>query len=167
MNPWLDPGVDGRNLRVEDFPTFLLWRLANVAKSNVTKKYLERFKLNLPEWRLLAMVTMYSPMPFGEVTARSSMDKGQVSRTLHTISARGLVFVQPVGGKKSRNSSTSPRIEVSVTAKGKALHRRIVPVAQYHQMKLLTLMTERERQVYYTVTRRLLDAIIKLDFDQG
>ena len=60
-------------------------RLSNALRTNLTKAYLEDFELSLPEWRLLALVARFSPLRFSEVTARSGMDKGQVSRTLRVV----------------------------------------------------------------------------------
>ena len=165
--PWLDPGPEGENLSVEDFPTFILLRLANAAKVHLTRRYLDQFEMSLPEWRLLALVARYSPLPFGEVALRSSMDKGQVSRTLQIIRRRGLVRINAVNaGKRLRKGSAAPRIEVFVTPKGRALCQKIVPVARKHQMRLLALLSLKERQTFYTVARRMMEQMPQLPDDQ-
>src|SRR5437868_15432122 len=81
--PWAPLPRNGSNLHVEDFLTLRLTRLSNALRTNLTKPYLEELELSLPEWRLLALVTRFSPLRFSELTNRSSMDKGEVRRTLH------------------------------------------------------------------------------------
>ena len=165
--PWLEPGPLGENLRVEDFPTFILLRLANSAKVHLTRRYLDQFGISLPEWRLLALTARFSPLPFGEVALRSSMDKGQVSRTLQIIRRKGLVRINAVNAtKRPRGGTTAPRIEVFVTPKGRALCQKIVPVARKHQMRLLALMSTKERQIFYSVCRRMMEQLPLLAEDQ-
>jgi DNA-binding MarR family transcriptional regulator len=155
--PWIQPGPNGENLNVEDFPSFLIWRLANSIKSNVTGKYLVQFDMTLPEWRVLGLSARYSPCPFGDLVSRTSMDKGQLSRTLRLIEKRGLVRVSAIPadrrGERSRNAA---RMEVSITASGAELVQKIVPVARQSQMLLLSLLEEDEKRVLLRVLRRLL-----------
>jgi len=168
-NPWRDPGPGGENLEVESFPSFLILRLATLIKNNLTRRYLAPFGLSMPEWRLLGLVTRASPMPFSEVTAGSGMDKGQVGRTLHTIHSKGLVRINAVtSGSRAavrRGSGTlvAPRIEVSVTAKGRALYQRVIPAARETQLRILDMMSPDERDVLYTVARRLHEQLALID----
>lgn len=162
--PWLDPGEQGENLQIQDFPTFLIMRLANTAKSGLTRRYLDPFGISLPEWRLLALVARFSVLTFGEVTAGSSMDKGQVSRTLKAIHRKGLVKLSAFAATgKGRAAAISPRIEVTISPKGKALFQRILPIARAHQLKLINLLTQEERKVFHSVARRLLQRVPYLD----
>ena len=89
-DPWSNVG-GGSHLHIGHFLTFQLIRLANAAKSNVTRRYLADFGLSVPEWRLLAMTIRFQPVRFSELVANSSMDKGQASRTLHGMIKRGYI----------------------------------------------------------------------------
>src|SRR6202008_3476509 len=100
--PWLKLPRSGSGLNVEDFLTFRMNRLSNALRTNLTKAYLEEFELSLPEWRLLALVARFSPLRFSEVTARSGMDKGQVSRTLRVMAKRGLTKMKIIRERGSR-----------------------------------------------------------------
>jgi DNA-binding MarR family transcriptional regulator len=155
--PWLDPGDNGEKLSVEDFPSFLFWRVANSIKSHLTGRYLEPFDMTLPEWRVLGLVARLSPAPFGELVARSSMDKGQLSRTLRLIARRGFVRSVPIPlERRTRRARNAARMEVRITPKGAALCQRIVPVARETQMLLLGMMDDEEKRVMLRVLRRLL-----------
>lgn len=155
--PWLEPGPNGENLNVEDFPSFLFWRVANSIKSHLTGRYLEPFEITLPEWRVLGLVARLSPAPFGELVLRSSMDKGQLSRTLRLIARRGFVRTSAIPlDRRGRRSRNAARMEVRITAKGAALCARIVPVARQSQMVLLGMMDAEEQRVLLRVLRRML-----------
>lgn len=158
--PWLDPGDRGANLQIHDFPTFVILRLASVAKHNLTRRYLDPFGISLPEWRLLALVARHGTLLFSEVTAGSSMDKGQVSRTLKSIHRKGLVKLNALhAAERPRSSAISPRIQVVISPKGKALFNRILPEARSQQLKLIELMTPDERRVFHAVSARLLKQV--------
>jgi DNA-binding MarR family transcriptional regulator len=136
----------GSGLHVEDFITFRLTRLSNALRTNVTKRYLEEFGLSLPEWRLLALVTRFSPLRFSELTARSNMDKGQVSRTLRVMTKRGLTKMKTL----KRGSAYAEAL-----AKGKSLYKSVLPTAQRRQAEILLTMTESERVALFNTLDKL------------
>jgi DNA-binding MarR family transcriptional regulator len=156
-NPWQALSRNGTGLNVDEFLTFRLTRLSNALRTNLTKRYLEEFGLSLPEWRLLALVTRFSPLRFSELTSRSSMDKGQVSRTLRSAQAKGYVATELVTqDRRSEAGSTSiSRVVVTVTPAGREIYEKVMPVAQRYQMGLLELMNPDERRVMLDVLQRL------------
>ena len=159
-SPWENIGDSGRGLLIDQFLTFHLVRLANAAKTNVTRRYLTDFNLSVPEWRLLALAMRFAPLRFSEMVERSNMDKGQVSRTLASMAKRGYVNARPIGAKPKRNRETiSLPVIVSVTPKGRKLYESVLPVAQRHQARLLRTMSAAERKTLYTVLSRLFETV--------
>lgn len=156
---WSDPGPDGADLKVNEFLTFHLLRLSSLAKASVSRVYLEPAGLSVPEWRLLATVASYSPLPFSDITAMTTMDKGQVSRTLRSAQAKGLVATEMVSADRrppgEGGSSSISRVVVSITPAGRELHARVMPVAQRYQAGLLNLMSMEERRVLLDVLQRV------------
>jgi len=156
---WNDPGTEGDNLRINEFLTFHLLRLASVAKSSVAREYLDPAGLSVPEWRLLATVANYSPLAFADITAMTTMDKGQVSRTLRSAQGKGLVATElvPTDRRGSGESSVSSisRVIVSITPSGRALYDKVMPVAQRYQAGLIGLMNPEERRVMLDVLQRV------------
>ena len=153
--PWLDPGKSGEKLEIHDFPTFMILRLATVTKNSLSRRYLDPFGITMPEWRLLALLARFGTRLFSEVTAGSSMDKGQVSRTLKTIHRKGLVKLHALQATdRPRSSAISPRIQVVISPKGRALFNRILPVARAHQAQLISMLTPEERTVFHRVALR-------------
>jgi DNA-binding MarR family transcriptional regulator len=159
-NPWLNLTRSGTNLNVEDFLTFRITRLSNALRTNLTKPYLEEFGLSLPEWRLLALVARFAPMRFSEVTARSSMDKGQVSRTLRVMAKRGLTKMKVIRERGSRSAEVlAAPVMVSITPKGRTLYRAVLPVARKRQADMLLCLNEAERSALYATLDKLFTKI--------
>ena len=159
MNPWLALKNHGSNLNVEDFLTFKITRLSNALRTNLTKRYLEEFGLSLPEWRLLALVTRYSPLRFSEVTTRSSMDKGQVSRTLRAMTRRGLTKARVLRHRSSPAAEAlAAPVIVSITPKGRSVYQAILPVARRRQAEILLTLPEADRLALYQIVDKLFAA---------
>ena len=155
-SPWITLTRNGTNLHVEDFLTFRITRLSNALRNNLTKRYLEEFDVSLPEWRLLALITRFSPLRFSELTTRSSMDKGQVSRTLQIMTKRGWIKMKAVSQRGSRYAEAlAAPVVVSVTAKGKGLYKSILPRAQRRQADALRALSESERAALYSTLGKL------------
>jgi len=154
-NPWENVGAQGANLGVRQFLTFQVIRLANALKANVTRRYLSDFDLSVPEWRLLGMTIDFEPVRFSELVANSSMDKGQVSRTLQMLVKRGIVAARAVG----RSAEGSTPVILTVTPKGRRLYRTVLPVSQRNQARLLRMLSREERKSLYTTLNKLFDAI--------
>ena len=156
---WANPGPDGVNLKVNEFLTFHLLRLSSVAKASVARAYLEPSGLSVPEWRLLASVANYSPLPFSDITAMTTMDKGQVSRTLRSAQAKGLVETELVPAERrglgEAGSTSISRVIVSITPAGRELYARVMPVAQSYQAGILNQMSVEERRVLLDVLQRV------------
>ena len=146
----------GSHLNVEDFLTFRLTRLSNALRTNLTKPYLEHFGLSLPEWRLLALVARFAPMRFSEVTVRSGMDKGQVSRTLRVMATRGLTKTKTIKDRGARSTEAlAAPVMVSITPKGTSLYKEVLPVARKRQADMLLALSESERATLYSIIDKL------------
>ena len=154
LSPWAEPGKAGEHLSLEDFPSFLFVRLASAMQRDVTASYLSEFELNAPQWRVLAALATYSPIPFGELVKLSMSDKALVSRSVQAIAERGLATVEsdPGHGKK---------LVCSITAKGRALYQRVLPRAQAAQAKILGLLEKEERVALHAALVKLRAALDK------
>jgi DNA-binding MarR family transcriptional regulator len=153
--PWVKLSPSGSNLNVEDFLSFRVTRLSNALRTSITKRYLAEFDLSLPEWRLLALVARFAPMRFSEVTSRSRMDKGQVSRTLRAMAKRGLTKMKTLRSRGGSAEVLAAPVMVSITSKGRKLYRAILPVARKRQAEMLMTLSVRDRLELYTIVDKL------------
>ena len=163
--PWSKLSRNGTSLNIEDFLTFRLTRLANALRTNMTKPYLQEFGLSLPEWRLLALVTRFSPLRFSELTARSNMDKGQVSRTLRVMTKRGLTKMKALKRGSAYAEALAAPVVVSVTPKGKGLYKSVLPTAQRHQAEMLLTLSDSERVALFNTLEKLFAKVGAAGFE--
>lgn len=151
-SPWADPGEAGENLSLEDFPTFLFVRVAGAMQRDVTAGYLADFELNAPQWRVLAALAAYTPIPFSELVKLSNSDKALVSRSLQALAESGWAQVDadPDHGK---------RLVCSITPKGRKLYQRVLPRAQAAQAGILALLERDERMALHATLLKLRRAL--------
>lgn len=148
--PWRAPGRHGENLAVQDFPTFLLERVASLARRKITKEYLDRWHMSMPEWRVLNIVARDSPTNFSAAAQLSTMDKAQISLTLRSIAARGWIAMPPNGsGRRAARA-------ITITARGKGVIAKILPDARRAQMRLLERLSTAERRQFHALLSKVL-----------
>jgi DNA-binding MarR family transcriptional regulator len=155
---WADPGQQGSNLSVAEFPTFHLLRLASLAKGSAVRRYLDPVGMSVPEWRLLSAVAHSSPITFADIAITTTMDKGQVSRALRVAQTKGYVVVEltPTDRPSSQSGAASGnRVVVSITPAGRELYEQVMPIAQRFQAELIELMNPDERQMMLGLLQRL------------
>ncbi|GAB1477604.1 hypothetical protein MASR2M74_01460 [Paracoccaceae bacterium] len=116
-----------------DLAAFLPYQLA-VAASRVSRGFAERYKaefgLSIPEWRVLAHLAQSDAVSIREIHARVDMDKSKVSRAAARLEAQGLI-------EKRAHAEDRRLLDMRLTAKGRALIDRIVPIADAYQAEML------------------------------
>jgi DNA-binding MarR family transcriptional regulator len=75
-------------------------------------------------------------------------DKGPVSRTLAALQKRGLVAIRtdPNDGRSH---------SISLTARGRAMHDKVIVAALERERRLLSCLNQQEREVLIDLLRRL------------
>lgn len=145
---WLRPGVDGANLEVDDFLSFRVTHLSALLLRASTRRYLLKYGLSLPEWRVLTVLVRHGSGTTRELRDASKMDKGQMSRALLALERRGLV-------RRSRDATHELRHRLEISEQGLALYRRIMPMARRVQATLLRRLTIEERKTLDVVIDKL------------
>jgi len=160
---WAVPGARGEKLRFHDFPVFHLMSLAGAVKHSLVHRHLEPWGLSMPEWRLLSTVAESSPIRFARIAQLTAMDKAQVSRALRTAQGKGLVEtgLLPAERQTQELESAAPagRFHVFITASGREVYDKVMPLAQRDQLRLIELMTPEERQVVLGITQRIFNLL--------
>lgn len=116
-----------------DLSDFLPYQLA-VASSRISREFAERYRaefgLTIPEWRVLAHLAQSDAVSVREIHARVDMDKSKVSRAAARLEASGLI-------EKRENVEDRRLLDMRLTAKGRDLIARIVPIADAFQSDLI------------------------------
>jgi DNA-binding MarR family transcriptional regulator len=129
--------TNGR-LVLEDFLPYRLSVLTNRISHAIAREYGARFGLSIAEWRVMAVLGRFAPASAGEVAERSAMDKVRVSRAVARLKRSGLIVA-------ATDRSDRRRSALRLSAPGKRIYRRIVPLALGLEAELIGALTPTER----------------------
>ena len=136
-------------LRLESFLPYRLSVLTNVVSTAIAASYARRFKLSIPEWRVLAVLGQTPELSAAQVSLRTAMDKVAVSRAVASLLRTRRV---------SRAISASDRrcFALSLTAAGHQVYAEVVPVARSYERALLRGLRLNDRRALDRALRLLL-----------
>lgn len=83
---------------------------------------IRRFGITLPMWRVLAQLWHDEFQRQNDISERTTIEPATLSRLLKSIEAKGLIV-------RTRSSSNAREVGVALTRKGRALTKRIIPLA--------------------------------------
>ncbi len=125
--------ADTEPLRDFDLAGFLPYRLAAAAARTsraFAERYREEFGISIPEWRVLAHLHHAGPVSVRDIEARADMEKSKVSRAVSRLERAGYV-------SKAVSSADKRLLALQLTDAGRALLRRLLPVAIQFQAEML------------------------------
>ena len=140
--------MPGDGLELEHFLPYRLSVLANTVSSALAATYGRRFKLRIPEWRVLAVLGSYPDSSAGEVARRTAMDKVAVSRAVGRLIDSGRV-------RRETDPQDRRRSVLELTAQGRRIYERITPVLLRYERELLATLPAPERRQLVELLKKL------------
>lgn len=137
-----------QEFNLEDFLPYRLSVTANRVSRLFARRYSDDFGLTIPEWRVMAMVGLNGTMSPSTVGERTAMDKVKVSRAAASLVARGLL-------KQAPDPTDGRGRLLSLTRKGVATHRGMVPLARELEVQLANGLGRTEWGVLLKALSRL------------
>src|SRR4029453_9499793 len=98
--------------------------------------------------RVMAALGRFAPLTASDVGQRIVMDKVAVSRAVAGLMKRGLV-------ERATDKTDRRRGSLRLSARGRAMHARLVPIALAYEARLCQALNPEERQVFNTLSDRL------------
>lgn len=136
-------------LSLDRFLPYRLSVLANTVSSALAGAYAERFRLTIPQWRLIAVLARTPGLAAADVAERTAMDKVAVSRAVAGLVKAGRVRRATAAGDRRRSV-------LSLTDRGWSVYRRIVPLALAYERRLLAELSPDEQARFEELLARLL-----------
>lgn len=127
-----------KRLRLREFLPYRLSVLANRFSRDIAKSYQERFRLSIPEWRVIATLGERDGLSAGEVAAYTAMDKVAVSRAVGKLLKTGRIARTP-------DSADKRRAHLTLTEKGRAIYDQVAPFAQKYERRVYAKLSAEER----------------------
>ncbi|HEX3363915.1 MarR family transcriptional regulator [Phenylobacterium sp.] len=137
-----------RALRLAAFVPYRLSIATNTVSEVIAGAYRTLFGLNIPEWRLIAVLAEKGGATQLDLGAATRMDKVTVSRAAIALVARGLM-------RRAPNPRDKRSHLLSLTAQGRALYDQVAPKALALEDTVLADFSAEEVDTLIAMLRRL------------
>ena len=131
-----------------EFLPYRLSVLSNRVSGAIADLYAERFAINIPQWRVMAVLGEQPGLTATELTTLTAMDKVAVTRAVKSLVAAGRV-------RRQASATDGRAAHLKLTAKGDRLYERIAPLALAFERTVLEELSERERKQLDSILAKL------------
>ncbi|HKA72104.1 MAG TPA: MarR family winged helix-turn-helix transcriptional regulator [Xanthobacteraceae bacterium] len=135
------PASETAALRLEDFLPYRLNVVASLVSQALSRIYAERYRIGVPEWRVLVTLGQYGVMTGKQIGAHSHMHKTKVSRAVAQLEARQLLV-------RRTNRADLRESLLSLTAAGRAIYEDLAPSALDFAKRLLEVVDPADRAAF-------------------
>lgn len=137
-------------LQLDRFIPYRLSVLTNTVSMVIAGAYEREFGLNIPQWRVMAVLARYPDLSAIEVAERTAMDKVAVSRAL-----QGLIDAKRV--LRAFDKGDRRRSILRLSAAGQAVYTRVAPMALRYEAELLSALSPTDQRTLDRLLTRLMD----------
>ncbi|MDP1963660.1 MAG: MarR family transcriptional regulator [Reyranella sp.] len=135
-------------LELEKFLPYRLSVLAQLVSESLHDLYAQPFGLTVTQWRVMAALGRFAPLTASDVGQRIIMDKVAVSRAVAGLMKRALI-------ERATDRSDRRRASLKLSARGRAMHAQIVPLARDYEERLYRALSPDERRSFDALADRL------------
>ena len=122
------------------FVPFRLNRLAAEGSAALSSEYQERYRLDIPEWRVLATLGFRDDACSAQYIAHCTRThKSTISRAVTTLMTRQLV-------ERVENEDDRREFRLRMTRKGEALYEELIPRLKRREQAILSCLSAQERK---------------------
>jgi len=140
----------GVSLKLEEFLPYRLNVVSSLTSQALSSIYAERYRIGVPEWRVLVTLGQYGVMTGKAVGAHSHMHKTKVSRAVATLEQRKLVA-------RRANKADMREAFLSLTPAGRAIYQDLAPIAQEFVGRLAEDISAADRAAFERVLTLLIE----------
>jgi len=149
------PGPDAAPLKLEEFLPYRLNVLASLVSQALSRIYVERYGLGVPEWRVLVTLGEFGVMTGKAVGAHSHMHKTKVSRAVAALEKRKLLT-------RRANRADLREAFLTLTPAGRAVYEELAPRALEFTERLSEVVAPADRAAFDRAMMLLTERSSKL-----
>ena len=142
--------------RLADFLPYQLSVASNAVSTRIAGQYRERFGLKPTEWRIMAVLGDSGAHTQRELCQLTLMDKVPVNRACKVLEDRKLAVRRP-------NARDGRSHLLELTGEGRAVHARIMPLAEAIETELFGVLDDGERRALAAMLMRVRDGAGEFD----
>jgi DNA-binding MarR family transcriptional regulator len=137
---------------LEQFLTYRLHVLNKLAERGISERYQEKLGVSLPEARVIASVGSFGPFSIMELARHANLDKSQASRAAEALIRQGLV-------QREQSAEDGRVVLVSLTTEGRALYRKVMPIARKWNSDLFDCLDDDEKIAFGQALDKIIEAM--------
>lgn len=134
---------------------YLLAR-AGMRMGQAFSKELKPFDLSLTEWRVCVALQHQAQQRLSELAAHTATEPSTLSRVVDGLLQRGLLV-------RERSDEDARALALNLTAEGRDLTQRIIPLAQLYERVSLAGLTSAQTEALRDMLRSIYDNLAVLD----
>jgi DNA-binding MarR family transcriptional regulator len=146
---------DPAALKLEEFLPYRLNVCASLVTAALSRIYSERYKIGVPEWRVLVTLGQFSMMTAKAIGAHSHMHKTKVSRAVALLERRKLVM-------RRANRADLREAFLSLTPAGRDIYSELAPIAFDFARQLLETVDPADRAALDRALKNLTERSAQL-----
>lgn len=155
-----EPAVREVALKLEDFLPYRLNVAASLTSQALSRIYADRYKIGVPEWRILVTLGQFGSMTGKTIGLHSHMHKTKVSRAVALLERRKLIARQA-------NREDLRESFLSLTPSGQAIYNDLAPAALDFARQLLNVVDPADRAALDRALRRISERAADLANNHG
>jgi DNA-binding MarR family transcriptional regulator len=148
--PGMAASPDGAALKLEEFLPYRLNVVSSLTSQALSSIYAQRYRIGVPEWRVLVTLGQYGVMTGKAIGAHSHMHKTKVSRAVALLERRKLVA-------RRANRADMREAFLSLTPAGRAIYQDLAPIAQEFVARLAKDIDTADRAAFERVLTQLIE----------
>jgi DNA-binding MarR family transcriptional regulator len=135
-------------LQLEHFLPYQLNVVASLVSQALSRVYARRYRIGVPEWRVLVTLGQYRVMTGKDIGAHTHMHKTKVSRAVALLEKRRLLI-------RRSNRDDMRESFLSLTAGGRAMYEELAPHALDFARRLTEILTTADREAFDRAVKQL------------
>jgi DNA-binding MarR family transcriptional regulator len=147
--------TDGAPLKLEQFLPYQLNVVATLVSEALSRVYARRYRIGIPEWRVLVTLGQFGVMTGKAVGAHTHMHKTKVSRAVALLEKRKLLA-------RRINRADMRESFLSLTAAGRAIYEELAPHALDFARRLTDILTPGDRDAFQRALQQITDRSAQL-----
>jgi len=137
-------------LRLEEFLPYRLNVVASLVSQALSRIYVDRYGIGVPEWRILVTLGEFEAMTAKAIGAHSHMHKTKVSRAVSALEKRKLLV-------RRENRADRREAFLSLTPAGRTIYRDLAPGALAFARSLFETVDPADRAAFERAVDRLTE----------
>ena len=137
-------------LKLENFLPYRLNVCANLVSQALSRIYADRYKIGVPEWRVLVTLGEFDTMTAKAIGRHSHMHKTKVSRAVALLEQRKLVA-------RRANRADMREAFLSLTPAGREIYSDLAPSALEFSRQLMETIAPEDRAALWRVLSKLTE----------